>query len=342
MKLGLMVGYSGADMSLNLELVQEAESLGYDSVWTAESWGSDAVTPLAWIGAHTRTIKLGTAVMQLPGRSPANTAMTAMTLDALSGGRLTLGLGTSGPQVVEGWHGQAWDRPLTWMREYVSIVRNIFARKAPLTFEGQHYQIPFRGTGSKGLGKPLKSMLHGRSDIPIFAGSMSPKGQALAAELCDGLLMTCMNPAYPELIRPALAEGFARRTDARRPEDFQIATVVAMRVGEDLAACRAPFRAQLARYLGGMGSRNENFYKNYLSRAGFEEAAERVQVAWLDGQYADAMAAVPDEMIDALNLVGPPERIRERFSVWKEAGVDTLLVGTDQPEAVRLLAELNG
>jgi F420-dependent oxidoreductase-like protein len=342
MKLGLMVGYSGADMKLNLELVQEAERLGYDSVWTAESWGSDAVAPRAWIGAHTRTIKLGTAVMQLPGRSPANTAMTAMTLDALSGGRHILGLGTSGPQVVEGWHGKAWDRPLTWMREYVSIVRKVFAREEPLTFDGYHYQIPYRGIGSKGLGKPLKSMLHGRRDIPIFAGSMAPKGQALAAEICDGLLLTCMNPERPEVIRPALVEGFAQRTDGRRRENFEIASVVAVRMGDDLAACRAPFRAQLALYLGGMGSRDQNFYNNYLSRAGFEEAAHCVQTLWLDGKRAEALAAVPDEMIDALNLVGSPERIRERFSVWKEADVDTLLVGADQPEAVRLLAELNG
>lgn len=341
MKLGLMVGYSGADMKLDLELVQEAERLGYDSVWTAESWGSDAVAPLAWIGAHTRTIKLGTAVMQLPGRSPANTAMTAMTLDALSGGRHILGLGTSGPQVVEGWHGRAWDRPLTWMREYVSIVRKVFAREAPLSFDGHHYQIPYRGIGSKGLGKPLKSMLHGRPDIPIFAGSMAPKGQALAAEICDGLLLTCMNPERPEVTLQALADGFARRSDGRRRENFEIASVVAVRMGGDLAACRAPFRAQLALYLGGMGSRDQNFYNSYLSRAGFEEPAHRVQALWLDGHRAEAMAAVPDEMIDALNLVGSPERIRERFSVWKEAGVDTLLVGADQPEAVRLLAELN-
>jgi alkanesulfonate monooxygenase SsuD/methylene tetrahydromethanopterin reductase-like flavin-dependent oxidoreductase (luciferase family) len=185
-------------------------------------------------------------------------------------------------------------------------------------------------------------MLHGRPDIPIFAGSMAPKGQALAAEICDGLLLTCMNPEHPEVIQPALAEGFARRTDGRRRENFEIASVVAVRMGDDLAACRAPFRAQLALYLGGMGSRDQNFYNNYLSRAGFEEAAHRVQALWLDGQRAEALAAVPDEMIDALNLVGSPERIRERFSAWKEADVDTLLVGADQPEAVRLLAELNG
>ncbi len=342
MKLGLMVGYSGAGMKLNLELIQEAERLGWDSVWTAESWGSDAVTPLAWIGAHTSKIKLGTAVMQLPGRSPANTAMTAMTLDALSGGRFILGLGTSGPQVVEGWHGRAWDKPLTWMREYVSIVRNVFAREAPLTFDGHHYQIPYRGPGSKGLGKPLKSMLHGRRDIPIFAGSMAPKSQALAAEICDGLMLTCMNPAYPEVLRPALDEGFARRKDGRGRESFELASVVAVRMGDDLAACRAPFRQQLALYLGGMGSRDENFYNKYLSRAGFEEAAHRVQAAWLDGRQKEALALVPDELIDALNLVGSAQRIRERFAVWKQSDVDTLLVGTDQPEVVRLLAELNG
>jgi F420-dependent oxidoreductase-like protein len=341
MKLGLMVGYSGARVGLDVAGVLEAERLGYDSVWTAEAWGSDAVSPLAWLGAKTSRIRLGTAVMQLPGRSPANTAMTAMTLDALSGGRHILGLGTSGPQVVEGWHGVPWDRPLTWMREYIAIVRQIFARQAPFEFEGERYQIPYRGPGSQGLGKPLKSILHGRADIPIFAGSMAPKGQALAAELCDGVLLTCMNPERPEVVERNLQEGLARRTDGRTRAQLEVAPVVAVCVGDDLEACRAHYRPQLALYLGGMGAREKNFYKEYVMRAGFEAEADRVQELWCAGQKQEAMAAVPDAMIDALYLVGSKERIRDRFQVWKASGVSTLLVGAHQPEAVRLLAELN-
>jgi len=336
-----MVGYSGAQMGLDVDGVLEAERLGYDSIWTAEAWGSDAVSPLAWLGAKTERVKLGTAIMQLPGRSPAMTAMTAMTLDGLSGGRHILGLGTSGPQVVEGWHGQAWDKPLTWMREYITIVKRILAREEPLQFDGKKYQIPFQGEGSKGLGKPLKSMLHGRKDIPIFSGAMAPKGQALAAELCDGILLTCMNPERPDVVQDNLDVGFARRTDGRDASSFEIAPVVAVNMGPDLDACRAPYRMQLALYLGGMGARNKNFYKEYLMRAGFEAEANQVQDLWYEGKRDEAMAAVPDAMIDCLNLVGSAERIRDRFQVWKESGISTLLVGTQQPEAVRLLAELN-
>src|SRR5580700_5895074 len=247
MRLGLMVGYSGAQVSIDVSMVKEAESLGFDSVWTAEAWGSDAVSPLAWLAAQTTKIKLGTAIMQLPGRSPANTAMTAMTLDALSGGRFRLGLGTSGPQVVEGWHGVPFDKPLTWMREYITIVRSIFAREGALEFNGTRYQIPYRGPGSLGLGKPLKSILHGRKDIPILSGSMAPKGQALAAEIADGVLLTCMHPERFDVIKANLDEGFAKRDPKRRsPSEFEIAPTVAVIVGKDLDACRMPLKQSLA------------------------------------------------------------------------------------------------
>src|SRR5579862_9436925 len=208
MRLGLMIGYSGAEVAIDVAMVKEAESLGFDSVWSAEAWGSDAVSPLAWLAAQTTKIRLGTAIMQLPGRSPANTAMTAMTLDALSGGRFILGLGTSGPQVVEGWHGVPFDKPLTWMREYVTIVRSIFEREKALEFQGDRYQIPYRGPGATGLGKPLKSILHGRKDIPIYLGSMAPKSQAMAAEMAEGMLLTCMHPERFDVIAPNLEEGF--------------------------------------------------------------------------------------------------------------------------------------
>jgi F420-dependent oxidoreductase-like protein len=338
MRLGLMVGYSGAQVSIDIGMIQEAERLGYHSVWSAEAWGSDAVTPLAWIAAQTKKIKLGTGIMQLPGRSPANTAMTAMTLDALSGGRFILGLGTSGPQVVEGWHGVPFDKPLTWMREYVQIVRSIFAREKPLEFSGQRYQIPYRGPGATGLGKPLKSILHGRKDIPIYCGAMAPKSQAQTAEIAEGLLLTCMHPERYDVLKPHLAEGFARAK--KSPADFDIAPTVAVIIGNDLDACRGPLKMSLALYIGGMGARDKNFYKEYIARVGFEAEAQKIQDLYLDGKKGEAIAAVPDALVDALHLVGPPERIRDRFAAWKASPVGTLIIGALQPEAVRLMAEL--
>jgi F420-dependent oxidoreductase-like protein len=338
MRLGLMVGYSGAQVAIDMAKIHEAERLGYDSLWTAEAWGSDAVSPAAWIAAQTTRIKIGTGIMQLPGRSPANTAMTAMTLDALSGERFILGLGTSGPQVVEGWHGVPWQKPLTWLREYITIVKKILARDAPLEFEGERYQIPYRGPGSAGLGKPLRSMVHGRKDIPIFAGSMAPKGQELCGELCDGILLTCMNPLRPEVILDNVKIG--REKVGKTLEGFEVAPTVAVAVGDDVEAMRRPFKDQLALYIGGMGAKEKNFYGEYLRRVGFEEECQRIQDLFLAGKRKEAVAAVPDEMIDTLYLVGPPGRIKERFQVWKQSGVTTMVIGAQQPEAVRLLAEL--
>jgi F420-dependent oxidoreductase-like protein len=341
MRLGLMVGYSGAQVAIDINMIKEAESLGFDSVWTAEAWGSDAVSPLAWIAAQTTKIRLGTGIMQLPGRSPANTAMTAMTLDALSGGRMILGLGTSGPQVVEGWHGVPFDKPLTWMREYITIVRAIFAREGALEFSGARYQIPYRGPGSTGLGKPLKSILHGRKDIPILSGSMAPKGQALAAEIADGVLLTCMHPERFDVIEANLKEGFAKRDPKRRSAaEFEIAPTVAVIVGKDVDACRAPLKASLALYIGGMGAREKNFYGEYIRRVGFEAEAEKIQTLFLAGKRDEAIAAVTDELVDTLHLVGSPERIRDRFQAWKASKVTTLIIGTQQREALRLIAEL--
>ncbi len=309
-------------------------------MWTAEAWGTDAVSPRGWIAAQTSTIKLGTAIMQLPGRSPANTAMTAMTLDALSGGRFILGLGTSGPQVVEGWHGVSFDKPLTWMREYLTIVKQIFAREQPLEFAGQRYQIPYRGPGATGLGKPLKSILHGRKDIPIYCGAMAPKSQAQTAELADGLLLTRMHPERSDVIAPHLQEGFAKAGGGKSLERFDVAPTIAVIVGDDLDACRAPLKMSLAQYIGGMGAREKNFYKEYIERVGYGEAAERIQSLYLAGKKAEAIAAVPDELVDTLHLVGPAGRIRERVQRWKGSGVGTLIVGTQQREALRLMAEL--
>lgn len=344
MRLGLIVGYSGAQVALDMDMIKEAEKLGYDSVWTAEAWGSDAVSPLAWIGAQTSKIRLGTAIMQLPGRSPANTAMTAMTMDALSGGRFILGLGTSGPQVVEGWHGVSFDKPLTWLREYVAIVKTILAREKPLEFSGSRYQIPYRGPGATGLGKPLKSILHGNKNIPIYTGSMAPKSQEMAAEIADGLLLTCMHPERFDVIEPNLQAGFAKAGGGKSLAQFDVAPAVAVVMGDDLDACRGPLKMNLALYVGGMGAKEKNFYNEYIRRVGFEAEAIKIQELFLAGKKAEAIAAVPDALVDALYLVGPKERIRDRFQAWKEAAkankVGTILVGSSQIEAVRYLAEL--
>lgn len=341
MRLGLMAGYSGAQLSLDINRIKEAEQLGYDSVWTAEAWGSDAATPLGWIAAQTTKIKLGTAIMQLPGRSPANCAMTAMTLDALSGGRFILGLGTSGPQVVEGWHGHRFYKPLTWMREYVTICRKIFAREEALTFHGEHYRIPYDGPDAAGLGKPLKSILHGRKDIPIYCGSMAPKGQEQAGEIADGCLLTCMDPEKPEVIVQNLEKGFAKTGGKRSLANFDIAPTVAVVVGDDVKACMRPLKFQLALYIGGMGAREKNFYNEYIQRIGFKEEALKIQDLYLSGNKEAAEEAVPDELVDALYLVGPKARIRERFQRWKKAPIGTFIVGSPQMEAIRLMAELN-
>lgn len=320
--------------------VQEAERLGYDSVWTAEAWGSDAVSPLAWIGAHTKRIKLGTSIMQMPGRSPANTAMTAMTMDELSGGRFMLGLGTSGPQVVEGWHGQPYAKALTWVREYVTIVRKIIEREAPLEFDGDRYQIPYKGPGSTGQGKALKSILHGRADIPIYTGALAPKAQALAGEICDGLLLTCYNPYNPDYVLRNLQEGFDRRGDGRSFSNFDIAVTVPVVIADDLDAAMAPMKQQLGFYIGGMGSRKQNFYKNFLAASGFEAECDHIQNLWFEGDRQGAIAAVPDKMVDELYLVGSKDRVRDRLQIWKESAVGTFILGSMDVETMRALAEM--
>ena len=346
MKLGLTLGYAGPQLNttvedlVNMERIGEVERLGYDSIWTAESWGNDAVTPLAWVGSQTSTIKLGTAVMQLPGRSPANAAMTAITMDTLSKGRFIMGLGTSGPQVVEGWHGVPFNKTLTWLREYVTIVKQIFAREAALKFEGERYQIPYRGEGSTGQGKPLKSMVHGRPDIPVYTGSMAPKSQTMSAELADGCLLTCMHPDRSDVLMENFNPGFEKAGNGKGIDNFDIAPTVVVIIGDPQYAM-TPCKMQLALYIGGMGSKNKNFYKDYLSRVGFEEACEKVQALFLEGKRDEAIAAVPDEMVDALYLVGSKDRIRDRFQRWKESPVGTLLVGSQDMDTLRFVAELN-
>ncbi|MGL4648107.1 MAG: LLM class F420-dependent oxidoreductase, partial [Caldilineaceae bacterium] len=267
MRLGLYVGYSGANLSLPIEMIQQADRLGYHSVWTAEAYGSDAVSPLAWIGAQTRQIKLGTAILQMPARTPAMTAMTAMSLDQLSSGRMLLGLGLSGPQVVEGWHGLPYGKPLVRTREYVAIVRAILGRKAPVSFEGEHYQVPYRGADATGLGKPLKSILHGRADLPIYLAAIGPKNVELAAEIADGWLPIFFAPAfYHQVFAPAVEAGFAKAAAPKSYEQFDIAPSVPVILGDDVDDCRNRVRPTLALYVGGMGARGKNFYHDLVTR----------------------------------------------------------------------------
>ena len=338
MRLGMTAGYSGAALGVNLPLIHEAERLGFDSVWTAEAYGSDAITPLAWIGAGTKKIKLGTAIMQMPARTPAMAAMTAMTLDALSGGRFIIGLGPSGPQVVEGWHGVPYGKPLTRTREYIQIIRKILAREGPLEFKGEEYQIPYTGPGASGLGKPLKSILHARKDIPIFTASINPKGIETSAEVADGVIPVWMNPERMDLLEPHISKGLAK-TPGKKREDFAIAPFVTCVLADDLERARMPVKGMLALYVGGMGARGKNFYNDYAKRLGYEAEAVKIQDLYLAGKKAEAMAMVPDKLVDEIALVGPAARIKDRLSAWKGSGVTDLLVGGAQPEVIRLLAE---
>jgi F420-dependent oxidoreductase-like protein len=341
MRLGLVTGYSGPRMQSTIDLILEAERLGFDSVWSGEAYGSDVITFLAFVGARTSKIKLGAGIMQMHARTPAMTAMTAMTLDGLTNGRFIIGLGPSNPQVVEGWHGVPYGKPLQRYREYIAILRKILQREAPLEFEGQEYQIPYRGPGATGLGKPLKSILHGRPDIKIYTASIGPKGIELAAELADGLLPVWMSPDwYQQLYKPHLDAGFAKAGPGKSRENFDLAPFVTCVLGPDIAKCREPIKANLALYIGGMGARTKNFYNSYVRQFGYEELARRLQDLYLSGRKNEAQAAVPDELVDSVALVGPKERIRDQLARWRSSPINTLLIGTSQPEALRVVAEL--
>ena len=341
MRLGLMVGYSGARIELPMDLILEADRLGYHAVWTSEAYGSDCVSPLAWIGALTEQIRLGTAIMQMPARSPAMTAMTAITLDQLSGGRALLGLGLSGPQVVEGWHGRPYGKPLAKTREYVAIMRQILAREAPLAHEGEHYQIPYQGDDATGLGKPLKSIVHGRADMPIYLASIGPKNVALTAEIADGWLPIFFAPAaYDDCYRDALQAGFAKAGPGKSPSDFDIAASVTVVIEEDLEAAYNQIKPALALYIGGMGAKGKNFYYDLACRYGFPEAADRIQELYLGGRKGEAMMAVPDALVDAVALVGSKDRIRDRIQLWRDCPVDTLNITAFTVDTVRFMAEL--
>jgi F420-dependent oxidoreductase-like protein len=342
MKLGLIAGYSGKKMNIPMDVIKHAEGLGYDSVWTSEAYGSDAISPAAWILAHTTRIKVGTAIMQMPARSPAMAAMTAMTLAQLSGNRFIAGLGASGPQVVEGWHGVPYGRPVTRLKEYIQIMKRIFAREDALTFDGKQYQIPYRGPGATGLGKPLKSILHCDTPIPIYAATITPVGVQAAAEVADGFFPIWMDPDNYSVFQEPIEKGFKAAGDKSLLQ-FDIAPFVTVVMGDDIKECMLPIRSSMALYIGGMGAKGKNFYQDYATRLGFGAAAEKIQDLYLTGKKDQAMAAVPEELIDACHLVGPAARIRERAQRWVMAGkkghVGSMLISAGQLEALELVAE---
>lgn len=341
MRLGLMIGYSGSKIELPVAAVQEAERLGYYAVWAAEAYGSDCVTPLAWLGALTSKIHLGTAIMQMPARSPAMTAMTAMTLDQLSGGRVLLGLGLSGPQVVEGWHGQPYGKPLVKTREYVSIVRQILARKEPVVHQGEHYQVPYQGPDATGLGKPLKSILHGRADLPIYLAAIGPKNVELAAEIGDGWLPIFFSPRhYAAVFQESVEAGFAKAGAGKTLANFDIAPSVPVVIGDDVDQCRLAVKPFLALYVGGMGAKGKNFYYDLVCRYGYAEAAEQIQAYYLQGKKQEAALAVPDALVDDVALCGPKARIAERLAIWRQSPITTLNLTNADAHAVRVMAEL--
>ncbi len=342
MKLGIIAGYSGRKLNIAMDSIHHAENLGYDSIWTSEAYGSDAITPAAWILAQTSKIKVGTAIMQMPARTPTMAAMTAMTLAQLSEGRFIVGLGASGPQVVEGWHGERYGRPVTRLKEYTEIMKQVFAREGALTYQGKEYQMPYTGPGATGLGKPLKSILHCEEYIPIYAATITPKGVEAAAEVSDGFFPVWMDPAKYSVFQEPIEKGFANAGN-KSLMDFDIAPFVTCVMGDNVEECMQPIRGNMALYIGGMGARDKNFYNNYAKALGFEDAAVKIQDLFLAGKKDEAMAAVPAELIDACHLVGPAERIKERLGRWKEAGakghVSSMLIGTVNPAALELIAE---
>ena len=338
LRLGLNIGYwAGGPPPGAAESVAEAERLGFDSMWTAEAYGSDVLTPLAWWGAATERMQLGTAIAQISARTPAATAMAAMTMDHLSGGRFILGLGVSGPQVVEGWYGQPFDKPLARMREYIGILRDIWARQGPVAAPGPHYPLPLPGTE---LGKPLKSSIHPlRTDIPVYLAAEGPKNIAMAAELCDGWLALFLSPHHETFYREALAEGFARPGARQTAESFQVAATVPLIVTDDVEAAAERLRPMYALYFGGMGARNANFHANVAIRMGYEAEVRNIQDLYLEGKRQEAAAAVPTALLEELTLIGPPAKIRHDLDAWRDSIVDTLLIGGDR-ETLRAAAEL--
>ena len=341
-KLGLQTGYWSAGIPAGIdEQITTAEELGFESMWTAEAYGSDALTPLAWWGASTKNIKLGTAVIQMSARTPTAVAMAALTLDHLSGGRVIVGIGASGPQVVEGWYGQPYPRPLERTREYVEIMRSVWRRDKPVEFTGRQYNLPYlSGTG---LGKALKSTVHPlRSDIPVYLGAEGPKNVSLAAEICDGWLPLFFAPTQDDFYRKRLAEGFAARKgkgDTRPIEDFEVAAGLIIVSNPDVEAAANLVRPNLALYMGGMGAREQNFHFDVFARMGYEDVAVKVQDLYLQGKKAEAIASIPTALCEEVALIGPPEKIKEELALWADTCLTTFLL-SGPPHMLRTVAEM--
>jgi F420-dependent oxidoreductase-like protein len=345
MKLGLQLGYWGAQPPTGTaELVAAAEEAGFDAIFTAEAWGSDAFTPLAWWGRETSRLRLGTSIVQMSGRTPTSIAMHALTLDHLSGGRVVLGMGVSGPQVVEGWYGQPFSKPLARTREVVDIIRQVLAREEKVTNDGPHYPLPFTGPGSVGLGKPLKPIVHPlRSDIPIWLGAEGPKNVAQTAEIADGWIPIFYTPGSAAMYQPWLDEGFARPGARRTREDFEIAATCHVQVvsgSAEKAAVIDGMKPVVALYMGGMGAKDQNFHKQVFERMGYEALADEVQRLYLEGEKDKAVALVPDELVDDMHIIGTASEVRERAAQWEETGVTTLLLSCRDSAEVRTIAEV--
>jgi F420-dependent oxidoreductase-like protein len=343
MKLATTLKFSPDEGGIGMDLVWEAERLGFDAVWAGEAYGTDAVTPVTWVLARTSRIKAGTSIMQMPARTPTCAAMTALSLQALSGNRFLCGIGPSGPQVVEGWHGVPFGRPQTRTREYAAIIRQVFAREAPLEHHGYHYDIPYTGPGSTGLAKPLRSIVHGAPGLKIYTAPISPAGLRTAGEVADGALPFFMSPEKARVMVRPILEGRAKAGRGNDLSDFDLAPYVRISMGDDLAACRDKLRPGLALYIGGMGARSQNFYNDLAQRLGYEDAAVQIQEHFLAGRRREAAAAVPDALIDEISLIGPPDRIKDRLQAWQDLAaynwVGSLVLPGADAAAMRVVAE---
>ena len=343
MQLGITVDMSGPTPKLDMERVLEAERLGFSQVWTGEAYGTDAVTPVTWILSRTTKIKAGTGIMQIPARTPACTAMTVMTLQILSNNRFLCGLGVSGPQVIEGWHGVRFGKPMTRTKEYIAIVRQILAREAPLEFHGEEYEIPYAGPDATGLGRALRSITHGNPEIPFYLASITPAGLRTAGECADGVLPIFYSPEQPEIVSIPILDGMKKAGRQPTLAKFDVAPYVRVKLGPDVAACRDAIRPELALYIGGMGARTKNYYNDVAIKLGYEGAAKAIQELYLDGKKTEAAAAVPDKLIDEISLVGPAERIKDRLAAWQQAAKDrsvgTIVLKGTSIAAMRVVAE---
>ncbi len=341
MQLGITANMAGAHPKLDMEMILEAERLGYSQVWTGESYSTDAVSPAAWILARTTKIKAGTGIMQMPARTPACAAMTVLSLQALSGNRFLCGVGPSGPQVIEGWHGVRYGKPIQRTKEYIGIIRAILAREKPLEFHGDQYSIPYDGPDATGLGRPLRSIAHGNPDVPFYTASITPAGLRMAGEVADGNLPIFFSPDAPDVVTAPTLEG--RGKAGKTMDGFDTAPFVRAQMGPDVAACRDAIRPELALYIGGMGARKKNFYNDMIAKMGFEAEARAIQDFYLDGKKTEAAAAVPDALIDAISLCGPAERIKDRLEAWKDVAkaghVGTMVLRGSGVDVLRVVAE---